>query len=129
MKSIVFSLPLREQGGELAMEEAERLAGPLHGLYGRSKRLLGLEAIKVWVQVSPEGPRLNIYLESGGSITDTLAAGRESENPIDLELKRLFEDITASTWDDVIGQMVYSILDWRAEPSEDAESAAQEESS
>lgn len=115
MKSIVYSVALRERGQELAMEEADRLVTPLQGLYGKSKRLLGFHAIKVWIQLAPDGPRLNIYLESTGSINETLEAGRHSQNPIDLELRRLFETITGSSWDDVVGQMVYSILDWQAE--------------
>jgi hypothetical protein len=115
MKSITFSVPLREQGMEVAMEEAERLVGPLQGLYGKQKRILGFEVIKVWIQMASEGPRLNLYLEAKESINDTLEAGRDSANPIDLELFRLFESITDTRWDDLLGQAVYLILDWHAQ--------------
>jgi hypothetical protein len=118
MRSIVYSVPLRAAGTELAMAEAERLVGPLDSIYGRAKRLMGLEAIKVWVQMSPEGPRLNIYLESRTSISDALAAGLKSTDPLDLELKELFEIITGSRWEDVIGEMVLCLLDWRAGPAD-----------
>jgi hypothetical protein len=114
MRSIVYSVPLREAGMELAVAEAERLVGPLNSIYGRAKRLMGLEAIKVWVQMSPDSPRLNIYLESRTSITDELAAGLESTDPLDLQLKELFEIVTGRTWEDVIGEMVLCLLDWRA---------------
>jgi hypothetical protein len=52
MKSIVFSVQLDDLGlgVDPIMEEAERLVRPLAGLYGRSKKLMGFEAIKVWVQ-------------------------------------------------------------------------------
>jgi hypothetical protein len=60
MKSIAFSAPLLEQRSEIAMTEAERLVGPLQGLYGKQKSLLGFEAIKVWIQMASEGPRLNL---------------------------------------------------------------------
>jgi hypothetical protein len=116
VRSIVFSVPLREQGTELVMQEAERLVGPLSGIYGKSKRLLGFEAIKVWVQTSPEGARLNLYLESRVSINDTIEAGLASTDPIDVELKRLFEVATGTTWDDVVGRWVIQILDWTADP-------------
>jgi hypothetical protein len=118
MKSIVYSVPLREAGTELAMAEAERLVGPLNSIYGRAKKLMGLEAIKVWVQMSPESPRLNIYLESRTSISDALAAGLRSTDPLDLELKELFEIVTGARWEDVLGEMVLCLLDWRAEPSD-----------
>jgi hypothetical protein len=111
---------------ELAMAEAERLAGPLQGLYGKQKRLLGFEAIKVWIQVAPEGPRLNLYLEAKESINDTLEAGRDSDNPIDRELLTLFESITTTRWDDLLGQVVYSVLDWRADSSPGAGAEAEE---
>jgi hypothetical protein len=128
MKSITFSVPLREQGMEVAMEEAERLVGPLHGLYGKQKRILGFEVIKVWIQMASEGPRLNLYLEAKESINETLEAGRDSDNPIDLELFRLFESITDTRWDDLLGQAVYLILDWQAQESQ-AVNAEGEESS
>jgi hypothetical protein len=128
MKSITFSVPLREQGMEVAMEEAERLVGPLHGLYGKQKRILGFEVIKVWIQMASEGPRLNLYLEAKESINETLEAGRDSDNPIDLELFRLFESITETRWDDLLGQAVYLILDWQAQESQ-AVNAEDEESS
>jgi hypothetical protein len=128
MKSITFSVPLREQGMEVAMEEAERLVGPLHGLYGKQKRILGFEVIKVWIQMASEGPRLNLYLEAKESINETLEAGRDSDNPIDLELFRLFESITDTRWDDLLGQAVYLILDWQAQESQ-AVNAEDEESS
>jgi hypothetical protein len=128
MRSITFSVPLREQGMEVAMEEAERLVGPLQGLYGKQKRLLGFEAIKVWIQMAPEGPRLNLYLEAKGSINDTLEAGKDSDNPIDQELLRLFESITTTKWADLLGQVTYQILDWHAEASAN-ENARGEQSS
>ena len=128
MKSITFSVPLREQGMEVAMEEAERLVGPLQGLYGKQKRILGFEVIKVWIQMASEGPRLNLYLEAKESINDTLEAGRDSANPIDLELFRLFESITDTRWDDLLGQAVYLILDWHAQDHQ-ALNAEGEESS
>jgi hypothetical protein len=118
MKSITFSVPLREQGMEVAMEEAERLVGPLQGLYGKQKRVLGFEVIKVWIQMAAEGPRLNLYLEAKESINETLEAGRGSDNPMDLELLRLFESITDTRWDDLLGQAVYLILDWHAQASQ-----------
>ena len=114
MRSIVFSVPLRGDGMELTMQEAERLVGPLSGLYGKSKKLLGLEAIKVWIQTTAEGATLNIYLESRGPIAETLETGRASTHPLDNELRRLFETVTGQTWDDVVGQSVVQILDWRA---------------
>jgi hypothetical protein len=128
MKSITFSVPLREQGMEVAMEEAERLVGPLQGLYGKQKRILGFEVIKVWIQMASEGPRLNLYLEAKESINETLEAGRDSDNPIDLELFRLFESITDTRWDHLLGQAVYLILDWQAQESQ-ALNAEGEESS
>ena len=128
MKSIAFSVPLREQGMGVAMEEAERLVGQLEGLYGKQKRLLGFETIKVWIQMAPEGPRLNLYLEAKESITDTLEAGRHSDNPIDLELLRLFESITDTTWDELLGQLVYLILDWHAEASQGLGAESEESS-
>jgi hypothetical protein len=128
MKSITFSVPLREQGMEVAMEEAERLVGPLQGLYGKQKRILGFEVIKVWIQMASEGPRLNLFLEAKESINETLEAGRDSDNPIDLELFRLFESITDTRWDDLLGQAVYLILDWHAQESQ-ALNAEGEESS
>jgi hypothetical protein len=128
MKSITFSVPLRERGMEVAMEEAERLVGPLQGLYGKQKRILGFEVIKVWIQMASEGPRLNLYLEAKESINDTLEAGRDSDNPIDLELFRLFESITDTRWDHLLGQAVYLILDWHAQDSQ-ALNAEGEESS
>ena len=106
MKSIVFSVPLREQGTEVAMMEAERLVGPLQGLYGKQKRILGFEAIKVWIQMASEGPRLNLYLEAKESINETLEAGRDSDNPTDQELLRLVESITDTRWADLLGQGV-----------------------
>jgi hypothetical protein len=102
--------------------------GPLHGLYGKQKRILGFEVIKVWIQMASEGPRLNLYLEAKESINETLEAGRDSDNPIDLELFRLFESITATRWDDLLGQAVYLILDWQAQESQ-AVNAEDEESS
>jgi hypothetical protein len=126
LKSVTFSVPLRDQGMELAMAEAERLVGPLQGLYGKQKRLLGFEAIKVWIQVAPEGPRLNLYLEAKESINDTLEAGRDSDNPIDRELLTLFESITATRWDDLLGQVVFSVLDWRADSSRGLGAEAEE---
>jgi hypothetical protein len=128
MKSITFSVPLREQGMEVAMEEAERLVGPLQGLYGKQKRILGFEVIRVWIQMASEGPRLNLFLEAKESINETLEAGRDSDNPIDLELFRLFESITETRWDDLLGQAVYLILDWQAQESQ-AVNAEDEESS
>jgi hypothetical protein len=128
MKSIVFSVPLREQGMEIAMGEAQRLVGPLQGLYGKQKSLLGFEAIKVWIQIASDGPRLNLYLEAKESINNTLEAGRDSENPIDLELLRLFESITGTTWDELLGQMVYLILDWHTEASQTVNAEGEESS-
>ena len=118
MKSIAFSVPLREQGTEVAMMEAERLVGPLQGLYGKQKRILGFEAIKVWIQMASEGPRLNLYLEAKESINETLEAGRDSDNPTDQALLRLFESITDTRWADLLGQVVYLILDWDAGASQ-----------
>jgi hypothetical protein len=118
VKSIAFSVPLREQGTEVAMMEAERLVGPLQGLYGKQKRILGFEAIKVWIQMASEGPRLNLYLEAKESINETLEAGRDSDNPTDQELLRLFESITDTRWADLLGQVVYLILDWNAAASQ-----------
>jgi hypothetical protein len=128
MRSITFSVPLREQGMDVAMEEAERLVGPLQGLYGKQKRLLGFEAIKVWVQMAPEGPRLNLYLEAKDSIKHTLEAGKDSDSPIDLELLRLFESITTTKWTDLLGQVVYQILDWHAEASPNLDAEGRESS-
>jgi hypothetical protein len=128
MKSITFSVPLREQGMEVAMEEAERLVGPLQGLYGKQKRILGFEVIKVWIQMASEGPRLNLYLEAKESINDTLEAGRDSANPIDLELFRLFESITDTRWDDLLGQAVYLILDWHAQDYQTLDAEGEESS-
>jgi hypothetical protein len=110
------------------MEEAERLVGPLQGLYGKQKRLLGFEAIKVWIQMASEGPRLNLYLEAKESIENTLAAGIHSDNPRDLELRQLFETITGTTWDELVAQMVYLILDWRAAASPAVDSELEENS-
>jgi hypothetical protein len=39
---------------------------------------------------------------------ETLQAGMSSDNPTDLQLKGLFEAITGSEWDHIVGQMVYS---------------------
>jgi hypothetical protein len=118
LRSIVFSVPLVDKDMEPVREEAERLVGPLAGLYGKSKRLLGFEVIKVWVQTSPEGPRLNLYFEARESIQATLEAGRSSTHPLDIELKRLFESFTGLTWDDVINQWSIQILDWSAGASD-----------
>lgn len=96
------------------MEEAERLVGPLAGLYGKSKRLLGFDTIKVWVQRSPEETRLNMYLEARESVTETLEAGRHSTHPLDIELRQLFETVTGQKWEQVIGQWTVQILDWSA---------------
>jgi hypothetical protein len=114
LRSIVFSVPLVDKDLEPVREEAERLVEPLAGLYGRSKRLLGFEVIRVWVQTSPEGPRLQLYLEARESIQDTLEAGRSSTHPLDIELKRLFESFTGRAWDDVVNQWSVQILDWSA---------------
>lgn len=114
MRSIVFSVPLVDKDLEPVREEAERLVEPLAGLYGKSKRLLGFEVIRVWVQTSPEGPRLQLYLEARESIQDTLEAGRSSTHPLDIELKRLFESFTGRAWDDVVNQWSVQILDWSA---------------
>ena len=129
MRSIVFSVLLDDLGLGLdpLMEEAERLVGPLGGLYGKSKRLMGCEAIKVWVQRSANETRLNIYLEARESITTTLEAGRHSTHPLDLELKQLFESITGRTWEQVISQWTVQILDWSASAAE--YDASEEESS
>jgi hypothetical protein len=128
VKSVTFSVPLREQGSEVAMMEAERLVGPLQGLYGKQKRILGFEAIKVWIQMASEGPRLNLYLEAKESIQETLEAGRDSDNPIDLELLRLFESITDTSWADLLGQVVYLILDWNAGASQAADTEGEKSS-
>jgi hypothetical protein len=88
-------------GVKAVLDEAERLVGPLGGLYGTSKRLLGFDVIKVWVQRSAEETRLNIYLEGRESITQTLESGRHSTHPLDLELRQLFEAITGQTWEQV----------------------------
>jgi hypothetical protein len=114
LRSIVFSVPLVDKDLEPVREEAERLVEPLAGLYGKSKRLLGFEVIRVWVQTSPEGPRLQLYLEARESIQDTLEAGRSSTHPLDIELKRLFESFTGRAWDDVVNQWSVQILDWSA---------------
>lgn len=78
--------------------------------------------------MASEGPRLNLYLEAKESINDTLEAGRDFVNPIDLELFRLFESITDTRWDDLLGQAVYLILDWHTHDSQ-ALNAGGEESS
>ena len=129
MRSIVFSVPIRHEGlgVETIMEEAERLVGPLAGLYGKSKRLLGFDAIKVWVQRSPEETRLNMYLEARKSVTETLEAGRHSTHPLDIELRQLFETVTGQKWDQVIGQWTVQILDWSATAAQPE--AGEEESS
>jgi hypothetical protein len=108
-------------GVKAVLDEAERLVGPLGGLYGTSKRLLGFDVIKVWVQRSAEETRLNIYLEGRESITQTLESGRHSTHPLDLELRQLFEAITGQTWEQVIGQWTVQILDWSATAAEAAE--------
>jgi len=122
VRSIVFSVPMQDPGLGLepVMDEAERLVGPLAGLYGKSKRLLGFEAIKVWVQRSAEETRLNIYLEARESVTKTLEAGRHSTHPLDLELRQLFESITGRTWEEVTSQWTVQILDWSTTAAEDA---------
>jgi hypothetical protein len=114
LRSIVFSVPIQDPSLGLGpvMEEAERLVGPLAGLYGRSKRLLGFEAIKVWVQRSVEETRMHIYLEARESVTETLTAGRDSTHPLDLELLNLFETITGKSWERVTAQWTVQILDW-----------------
>lgn len=122
MKSITFSVLLDDLGLGIdrLMEEAERLVGPLGGLYGRSKKLLGFEAIKVWIQRSANETRLNIYLEARESVTRTLEAGRHSTHPLDLELRQLFESITGKTWEEVTGQWTVQILDWSADAAEES---------
>jgi hypothetical protein len=121
LNSIVFSVQLDDLGLAVdpMMEEAERLVGPLEGLYGRSKRLMGFEAIKVWVQRSANETRLNIYFEARDSVTKVLEAGRHSTHPLDRELMQLFESITGRAWEEVTTQWTVQILDWRATATED----------
>jgi hypothetical protein len=129
LNSIVFSVQLDDLGLAIdpIMEEAERLVGPLGALYGRSKRLMGFEAIKVWVQRSANETRLNIYLEARDSVTKTLEAGRHSTHPVDLKLRQLFESVTGRTWEDVTSQWTVQILDWSAAAAQ--RDADEEESS
>jgi hypothetical protein len=93
VKSIAFSVPLREQGTEVAMMEAERLVGPLQGLYGKQKRILGFEAIKVWIQMASEGPRLNLYRRPRNRSTKRW---RRAEIPITQLIKSCYAYLSPS---------------------------------
>ena len=119
MESVALSVPLTEEGVGLVTEQAERLTGPLLGIYGRSRKLLGYETIKVWVQSSPSGPLLNCYFQTRGSIADMRQATSSSAYPIDAEMNEVFEAATGVSWDEFANQDVRPLIDWSADPVTD----------
>jgi hypothetical protein len=109
---------------DVLRQQAHDLRGPLQGVYGRSRRRLGFDSIRVWLQSDPEGRLTMIILFEGPNLQSSLEAQRESPYPIDDELKRVFAAATGLSFDEAAGLQVEQLIDWSSEANSGAGDAA-----
>lgn len=117
MESLIFAVRVRPEMADALRQQAVDLAGPLEGVYGRSRRLLGFESIRAWLQTDDDGQLTLILLLEGPDVRASLEAQKNSPYPIDDELKKMFMAVTGLSFDDATELQIETLVDWRADAS------------
>ena len=115
MESLIFAVRVRPEMADALRQQAVDLAGPLQGVYGRSRRLLGFESIRAWLQTDEAGEQTLILLLEGPDVRTSLEAQKKSSYPIDDELKKVFMAVTGLAFDVAAGMQIENLLDWRVD--------------
>jgi hypothetical protein len=124
VESLIFAVEVRPEMADALRQQAVDLRGPLHGVYGRSRRKLGFDSIRVWLQTDPQGRLTMIILFEGPNLQSSLEAQRESHYPIDDELKRVFAAATGLSFDEVANLKVEQLIDWSRDAGSEPGNAA-----
>lgn len=117
MESLIFAVRVRPEMADALRQQAGDLAGPLEGVYGRSRRLLGFESIRAWLQTDEGGQLTLILLLEGPDVRSSLEAQKKSPYPIDDELKKVFMAVTGLSFDAAAAMLIETLLDWRVDAS------------
>lgn len=115
MESLIFAVRVRPEMADALRQQAVDLAGPLEGVYGRSRRLLGFESIRAWLQTDADGQLTLILLMEGPDVRSSLEAQMKSPYPIDDELKKVFMAVTGLSFDAAAAMRIETLVDWRVD--------------
>jgi hypothetical protein len=117
VESLIFAVRVRPQMADALRQQAVDLTGPLEGVYGRSRRLLGFESIRAWLQTDADGRLTLILLMEGPDVKTSLEAQMKSPYPIDDELKKVFMAVTGLAFDAAAAMQIETLVDWRVDAS------------
>jgi hypothetical protein len=117
VESLIFAVQVRPEMADALRQQAADLAGPLEGVYGRSRRLLGFESIRAWLQTDADGLSTLILLMEGPDVRSSMEAQIKSPYPIDDELKKVFMAVTGLAFDAAAEMQIETLVDWRVDPS------------
>ena len=115
MESLIFAVRVRPERADALRQQAVDLAGPLEGVYGRSRRLLGFESIRAWLQTDDDGQLTLILFLEGPDVRASLEAQKNSPYPIDDELKKIFMAVTELSFDYAVETQIETLVDWRVD--------------
>jgi hypothetical protein len=115
VESLIFAVRVRSEMADALRQQAVDLAGPLEGVYGRSRRLLGFESIRAWLQTDVDGQLTLILLMEGPDVRSSMEAQKKSPYPIDDELKKVFMAVTGLSFDAAAALQIETLLDWRVD--------------
>jgi hypothetical protein len=115
VESLIFAVRVRPEMADALRQQAVDLAGPLEGVYGRSRRLLGFESIRAWLQTDVDGQLTLILLMEGPDVRSSMEAQKKSPYPIDDELKKVFMAVTGLSFDAAAALQIETLLDWRVD--------------
>ena len=109
----VFAMPLVPGGDETVRGMREEVLGPRRSEYQESRRRLGINEERTWIQSTPDGEMVLVYLDAEDP-QRALQGMAESQEPFDVWFRQYIQDAHGVDIASEQAPSPESVLEWRA---------------